>query len=486
MKKAYRYDDEIIFYFDAFNNKFVAKGGSLAWRLNNPGLLLSHSLHRTGYSAIGAYHKYAIFSHLIIGKDALRAWICSTKYLDSPLIEIAKYYFPSDPTEYLTQLCVISNLSPKTIPRSLSAKDFDKLLKTIQKLAGFSPENEHQVSLLPKITARFYSAKRKVEFYLAGYEDLLTKSQAIKWIETHKLDAVIVHKSKGEVYLRSRPGHHFDQIRLSQKDYGIEKEFKDAVKEVGEIREGQCIWGFVNGILNTPAKARESVTLVCNMTRGEHIWYLTNDACIRSSGDAIAQKSGHDTETVKFCAQFFKMLVGLADQSSSDVKPPVIVITHSQGALIAHRALERVASAIRQHIRVFTFGGAALISPDASHPESHNYFSTGDLVFRLTSCNPALFLLELHEGTKTGLTVEQVIAQMIQDDADVYMTSQDEKAIKAYWEKRQKYYEDKLHILRNVTVLEEHRSGTFEHAFINPIYQNVLKKIIHGYQHGKY
>jgi hypothetical protein len=446
LKKAHRYDDEIIFYFDAFDNKYVAKGGSLAWRLNNPGLLLSHSLHRMGYNAIGAYHQYAIFAHPIIGKDALRAWICSTRYFDSPLIEIARYYLPSNPEEYLNQLCAICGFSSEIIPRVLSAKDFDSLLKAIQKLAGFSPENEHQVALIPKITARFYSAKRKVEFYLAGYEDLLTKNQAIKWVEAHKLDAV---------------------------------------KEVGEIREGQCIWGFVNGILNTSAKARASATLICNMTGGEHVWYLTNDAYIRSSGDAIAQKSGHDTETVKFCAQFFKMLADLSDQSLSDVKPPVVVVTHSQGALIAHRALERVASAIRQRIRIFTFGGAALISPDASHPESHNYFSAGDLISRLTSRDPALFLLELHEGTKAGLTVEQVIAQMIQDDADVYMTSQDEKAIKAYWKERQKYYDDKLHGLRNVTVLDEDRSGTFEHAFINPIYQNVLKKIIHGYQHGK-
>lgn len=84
------------------------------------------------------------------------------------------------------------------------------------------------------------------------------------------------------------------------------------------------------------------------------------------------------------------------------------------------------------------------------------------------------------------LYLEQVIAQMIQDDAEIYMTSQDEKAINVYWEERQKYYEDKLHSLRNVTVLDENRSGTFEHAFINPIYQDILKKIIHRYQRGKY
>lgn len=444
MRKAYRYDDDLVFYFDAQDNKYVASGGSLAWRLNNPGLLLSHSLHRIGYSAIGSYHQYAIFAHPVMGKDALRAWICSTKYCDSPLIEIAKHYLPSNPTKYLNQLCAISGFSSEIMPHSLSPKDFDKLLKAIQKLAGFSPENEHQIALLPKITARFYSAKWKVEYYLAGYEDLLTKNQAIKWVETHKLDAVIVHKSNEEIYLRSRPGHHFDQIRFSQKDYGTEKEFKDAVKEIGEIKEGQCIWGFINGICNTTTKARNSATFVSKLTGGEHIWYLTNDACIHSFGEAIMQKSGHDTETVKFCAQFFKMLCCQADQSLTDVKPPIVVITHSQGALIANRALDLVPPAIRRRIRIFTFGGAALISPDISHTESHNFFSAGDIVSRLTSYNPALFLLELHEGTKAGLTVAQVLAQMIQNDADAHMTSQDEKAIKAYWKERQKYYEDKL------------------------------------------
>jgi hypothetical protein len=291
LKKAYRYNDEIIFYFDAFDNKYVAKGGSLAWRLNNPGLLLSHSLHTFGYQSIGAYHQYAIFSHLIIGKEALRAWVISTKY-HSPLIEIAKYYQPGNSKKYLEQLCELTGFAADITPHSLSSKDFEKLIKAIQQLAGFAPENEHQIALLPKITARFYSTKRKVEFYLAGYEDLLTKSQAIKWVENHQLDAVIVHKSNGEIYLRSRPGHHFDQIRFPQKDYGTEKEFKDAVKEVGEIKEGQCIWGFINGICNTSTSARKSATLISNVASDEHVWYLVNDAFIGSSGDAIAQKKG--------------------------------------------------------------------------------------------------------------------------------------------------------------------------------------------------
>jgi hypothetical protein len=397
LRKAYRYDDEIVFYFDAFDNKHVASRGSLAWRLNNPGLLLSHSLHKISYQSIGAYHQYAIFSHLVIGKEALRAWVISTKYY-SPLIEIAKYYQPGNPKKYLEQLCQLTEFTADITPNSLSSKDFEMLIKAIQWLAGFSPENEHQIALLPKITARFYSIKRKVEFYLAGYEDLLTKNQAIKWVETHKLDAVIVHKSNGEIYLRSRPGHHFDQIRFSQKDYGTEKEFKDAIKEVGEIKEGQCIWGFINGIFNTSTSARKSATLISNVAGDEHVWYLVNDAPIGSSGDAIAQKRGRETKTVKLCVQFFKMLSDLSEQSPSKVKPPIIVFAHSQGALIAYLALNRLETQERQRIRIFTLGGAAFIAPDTAHPESHNYFSIADPVPRFTSYDFCMLLLRLYEG----------------------------------------------------------------------------------------
>ena len=278
LKKAYRYDDEIVFYFDIFDNKYVARGGSLASKLNNPGLLLSHSVHCTEYRAIGSHHQYAIFRDPLVGQAALRNWIILTKYFDSPLIEIAKYYQPAYPEEYLNRLCGITKLAPQTKPRSLRSEEFARLLLGIQELADFSLDNRHAFALLPKITTRFHSSHRKVEFYLSGYENLLTKLQAIQRVENHQLDAVIVHRSNGETYLRSRPGHHCDQIRFQQQEYGIEKEFADAVREVGTEREGQCIWGFINGIFNEPERSLASANLISELANGEHVFYLANDA----------------------------------------------------------------------------------------------------------------------------------------------------------------------------------------------------------------
>jgi hypothetical protein len=42
-KSAIAHSEDVIFYFDRLGNKYVAQGGSLAWRLNNPGLIRSHS-----------------------------------------------------------------------------------------------------------------------------------------------------------------------------------------------------------------------------------------------------------------------------------------------------------------------------------------------------------------------------------------------------------------------------------------------------------
>ncbi len=481
LKKACRYDDSIVFYFDNQDNKYIAKGGSLAWRLNNPGLISSHSQFAKEFGSIGSHKQYAIFSHLLMGHDAHRAWLGSTKYCDSLLIEIAKHYQPDDPQAYLRQLCALTALSPNTKPRSLAGQDFKRLLKIIQKLAGFSSENEYSFSLLPKITARFYSGDRKVELYLAGYEHLLTKQQAIEWVETHKLDAVIVHKNNGEMHLRSRPGHHFDQIRFKQKDYGVEKEFKDAVREVGKKQEGQCIWGFINGLFNTPQKALRSATLISNLANGEHVSYLVNDTP-GSSTDAVMQNLGYHSQSVKFVAQFFKMLINLSDQHPSQNKLPIVIFTHSQGALVSNLALSRLLPQERQRIRIFTLAGASLIAPDIAHPESHNYFSIADLAVKVTSYDLCMFLLRLHDGRKAGLKPSQVIEQLIQEDIDAHLETQDQQALDKFRHQRQEHYGHKLWKSQNITILNDNTPSIWEHAFNTPCYQQVATEIINKYR----
>ena len=40
---AFRYSGGAVFYFDRDGNKYIAAGSNLAWRINNPGLVRSHT-----------------------------------------------------------------------------------------------------------------------------------------------------------------------------------------------------------------------------------------------------------------------------------------------------------------------------------------------------------------------------------------------------------------------------------------------------------
>ena len=67
-KIAYKHDDGVVFYFDLTGNKYVASSGSLAWRINNPGLVRSRSHFSYRNGAIGNYDGYAIFADPTYGR----------------------------------------------------------------------------------------------------------------------------------------------------------------------------------------------------------------------------------------------------------------------------------------------------------------------------------------------------------------------------------------------------------------------------------
>ncbi len=484
-KKAFSYDDSTIFYFDQHDHKHVAKGGSLAWRLNNPGLVPSHSPLAKEFGAIGSCKQYAIFSHPLFGNDAHRAWLCQSKYCDNSLIEIAKYYQPKDPEAFLKKLCEQANLPRDSKPRSLSSSDFEQLLKSIQYLVGFSKKNEGEFCLLPKITARFCSRDKKVDFYLVGADQILSQQEAICWVETHLLDAVIVHKNNGTLYLRSRPGHHFTQLRFTDEQGVSKKEPEEIIREVGQEKPGQCIWAFVNGLATKPERALECATRISKYAGGERVWSLINDGVpntLWKVPQAVGQKLGWSIDVVKNGIKFFKFLINLSDKSP--LKPAIVVFAHSQGAMVVDLALKRLSPEERKRIRIFSFGGAAFISQENTHPDSHNYFSAADPIPKYTSQELCRFALRLHEAKKRGSSPSQMIEGYIKEDlARSYEGPFDLESLEQFQNLRKKHYEYEMLKAQNITVLES-GSDSWEHSFDLPSYQEKIQEIIARYSAG--
>lgn len=485
-KKAYRFDDQTVFYFDAYDNKSVAKGGSLAWRLNNPGLLHAHDPIVRKRNKIGSQFPYIIFSTPTDGMNALYEWLKSPKFFNAPLLAIAQYHQPEHPEEYLERLCLASKLAPDIKLNALSPEEFRHLTKAIQTICGFSSSQEGELALLPKISARYYSSNaNKVEYYLVGFDILLTKTEAITWVKSHRLDAVIVHKSDGIIYLRSRPGHHLNQIHLTDQECGPEIEFKNAVRDVGVKKDGQYIWGYINGVWNSDECAKDSTTFISQAVDGEQVWSLMNNtkSTMGDLVECIHQKLDIDTDIVKFAAKFLQLLLSLSEEDPK--KPPVIVFVHSQGAIIADLALNLLSAAECKKIRIFTFGGGAFIFPNKSHSESHNYISTADGVPRLASFKLTALALRRNEGLKKGLTQEQVIDNLVIEDADYYLDTININNIPVYSEQRRNFYKGEFEKIANLTVLEQSKDaflGYWEHSFEVPCYQNMLKETIKRYQ----
>jgi hypothetical protein len=483
-KQAYRFDDQTIFYFDEQDNKYVAKGGSLSWRLNNSGLLHTHEPFVHKFNVIGAQYPFVIFPSAQVGAYVLSEWLKSPRCINSRLLAVAKYYQPQAPDEFLQKLCQLSELPEEAEIKALSRKEIHRLARAIQLLCEFSAKYEGSLSLLPKITARYYSRNGSVEYYLVGLEKLLTKGEAIVSVTSHYLDAVIVHRKNGTVYLRSRPGHHLHRIRFSNDEFESEVKFENAIRDFGDKKEGQCIWGYINGVWNTEEGAIDSIQLISSIAENEQVFSLINDTKgkVKDIFECGRQKLSKETTIVKFAAKFFELLIKISEQTPD--KPPVIVFVHSQGAIIANLALALLSQANRSRIRIFAFDGGSLIAPGKAHDETHNYFSEADIIPRIGSIQLAQLIIRRHEKQKQGLSEEEIIDCLISEDADYYLETTELKALAAFYRERKKFYQEEFDKISNLSVLEQSEDGGYwEHSLAVPCYQRKLQEIIQQYRH---
>lgn len=136
---AYKYNEEVIFYFDSVGNKYIATGGNLAWRINNPGLISSHSHFSRANGSIECCGCYAIFSDPLDGRKALSAWLHSKKYYNSSMKALVDYYHPKNSDTFVTKLASLIKISPDREINSLTKSELDQLIKALEKLCEYKP-----------------------------------------------------------------------------------------------------------------------------------------------------------------------------------------------------------------------------------------------------------------------------------------------------------------------------------------------------------
>lgn len=472
-------EDDVVIYIDHLDCKYVAKGGNLAWRINNPALLSYHCPFAKKNGSIGTWEKFAIFSNPLQGHQALKEWLLSNKFYQSDLYAIGQYYQPHHFKLFAHQLTIDTEIPAKSKVKDLSKDQLDKLLIAIEKMCGFAKIGNEIFELLPKIAAKI-ECPNKEDLYLIGNHTTLTKHEAISWIESHRLDAVVVFHSNGDVHLRSRPRYQMQNLKLTWEQHNeLACEVETLARAVGEKAPKQCIWGFINGIRNTKNEAIESCTLISKKTGQELVLSLPNDMYlqgIKEFSAALLLKIGFDTPVVKKAVKFIKYLLAL----SAEDQVPLVLFAHSQGAAITEHALALLTKEERQQIRVFTFGGWSFIASDVAHPDSHNYASIGDIIPRIGSFNLQYLAIRKYEGLKEGLNESEIIHRLAFQNAMHDIDSLDSRIIEKYTHQRSEYYRKEFERIQNVSILD--CESIWEHSFKNVSYQTVVKAIVQRYQ----
>jgi hypothetical protein len=227
-----------------------------------------------------------------------------------------------------------------------------------------------------------------------------------------------------------------------------------------------------------------SAELISSAAKGEEVLYLPNDSWfLFDVPHCVILKLSIDTPIVLLAEKFFRYLLTLSTQNQPG--RPVIIFAHSEGAIVAEHALQRLNLPEREKLRIFTLGGGSFILPGESHPDSLNYVSAADAICRWASPSLQILALFRYEGMKKGLTQKQMLEQLAMRDALLHLDSVNKEAIKAYAKTRVTHYAQEFLKIGNVTVLDPDTVSFIGHEFSGPCYQAAIHSIIEKYQKVK-
>lgn len=471
--RAYTNDGKTIFYFDMASNKYVASGGSLAWRLNNPGLV-----HKG--RSIGHFNRYAIFASAEEGHAALGQWLQTKTNFNGTLKTIAKHYQPNNVDDFTERLSDLTNLPILTKIKSLNEEELERLLLGIEKLCDYTLNGDEKFYLLPKIFGKIEQGDLESSYLIDG-NLVLSKQEAITKIHSDLLDAVIVQERTGQLHLRSRPHHVIQYILLAPAPpIYIPQDITTLIRSVGAAKPGQCIWAYINGIRNTKENAIDAATRISEMAGGERVLSMQNDTKglegAIDSVECIFLKASLDLPIIDRAVKFLRYLLTLEKSENA----PIIVFAHSQGGIIMEHALSLLQPDEALRIRAFTFGGGSFIAKGKSHPDSHNYASAADPIPLMGSSHLQLLAVKRYYALKAGLTEEQMLRGLALRDGIFELGVITPSMLERVLESKMKDYQQAFANIDNITIVDP--GDYVEHAFINDCYQSIVQKIVQKYR----
>lgn len=205
--KAKGGDKNTVVYYDKKGNKTIRKGGTRAWRNNNPGNIRKSSFaYKNG--AIGHAGGFAVFATYAAGRKALQTLLQGKTYSKLTIFRAIARYAPhveNDTTNYQKLVKQITKLDLKRKIDSLNDGEMKKLIDAIERIEGYSKGTEEYIEIKSIIDAQKGKTGSLTRYQLDD-ETWISKDEAIELTEKGNVaNAVVVRPMERNTYLRSKP-----------------------------------------------------------------------------------------------------------------------------------------------------------------------------------------------------------------------------------------------------------------------------------------
>jgi hypothetical protein len=196
-------------YTDSSGKAFIHSKGTWAWRNNNPGNIRKPNKDNMPDGVIGYAGGFLVFSSYEVGFKALHALLKKDFYQNLMIFDAVAKYAPTkdknDVKNYRKILVQVTKLDLKTKIKDLTDEQFHLLCQAVQRVEGFKiGEITEEISKKKILDIKKNKQNLIIQYLIEGY-GWLRKTEAINLVEKDIVDAVIVKRQNGYVFLRSRP-----------------------------------------------------------------------------------------------------------------------------------------------------------------------------------------------------------------------------------------------------------------------------------------
>lgn len=148
------------------------RGGSIAWRNNNPGCI-RYSPKAVEMGAIGMAYGFAVFPDEETGIGAIEKLLQTESYRNLSISGAINRYAPpheNNTTRYIKMLCKSTGVSRNTKLCDLNAEQLQKVLQTIRQIEGWV------VGVETRTTIPMYKWYQDIDTYAKQKDTLIKKS----------------------------------------------------------------------------------------------------------------------------------------------------------------------------------------------------------------------------------------------------------------------------------------------------------------------